>query len=525
MPWFCHDRFMSFTTIGDSRRTCHSPTTRVYRPKSTAMAWGKTVGVASWVDRLKADDQTLTSVTVFRGRLFGPSEAAEVCDALRSNTALREFYASGHAVDVETAGKFADMLTVNKTIQYICIGDASFGDEGVAALARGIASSASLRAVDLENKGMGDEGARALGAALGESKVTELNISHNDALTDAGLAAVCLGAAAGRTVTSLRVAGLSVGPESCAAVSKLLASSGGALRRLDATDAKMDPGGIMALGVALRDDGGERSGSLDELVLDGTRLGDDGAAALAGARGRGGGEGDARGGMGVLSLSIQGCEIGEAGVSAIASTPRAPGGVLLETLNLRGNKAGDAGATAIAAAIAGEGPTGGESAFSALKTIDVGANGLGAAGAVELIRHSGPVENMSLFGNEAVGDDGAVAMVGAVQTGAGGRGLRILDIGGCGIGEVGMLALCDGLIDHPTDVFPALETLVVGGNPGAVGDAWEAALERLRQARSTLDVAWRAADAGDSQDQDQQKNELLDQYKQQQQELPPPSTP
>ena len=86
------------------------------------MAWGKTVGVASWVDRLKADDQTLTSVTVFRGRLFGPSEAAEVCDALRSNTALREFYASGHAVDVETAGKFADMLTVNKTIQYICIG-------------------------------------------------------------------------------------------------------------------------------------------------------------------------------------------------------------------------------------------------------------------------------------------------------------------------------------------------------------------------------------------------------------------
>ena len=103
------------------------------------MAWGKTVGVASWVDRLKADDQTLTSVTVFRGRLFGPAEAAEVCDALRSNTALREFYASGHAMDVDTAGKFSDMLAVNETIESICIGDASFGDDGVAALARGIA--------------------------------------------------------------------------------------------------------------------------------------------------------------------------------------------------------------------------------------------------------------------------------------------------------------------------------------------------------------------------------------------------
>lgn len=494
-------------------------TTRV---PTDIMAWGKTVGVASWVDRLKADDQTLTSVTVFRGRLFGPAEAAEVCDALRSNTALREFYASGHAMDVDTAGKFSDMLAVNKTIESICIGDASFGDDGVAALARGIASSASLRAVDLENKGMGDEGATALGAALAKSKVIELNVSRNDALTDAGLAAVCLGAAAGRTVTSLRVAGLSVGPKSVAAVSKFLASSGGSLRRMDATDVQIDPDVIVALGVALRDDGGEGSGSLDELVLDGTQLGDDGATALAGgARGR---EGDEGGGMGVLSMSMQGCGIGEAGVSAIASTPRASRGVLVKTLNLRGNKAGDVGANALAAAIADEGPAGGESAFSTLKTLDVGANRLGAAGAVELIRHSGPVENLSLFGNEAVGDNGAVAMVDAVRTGAGGQRLRVLDIGGCGIGEEGMTTLCDALIDHPTEVFPVLETLVVGGNPGAVGDAWEAVLEKLRQARPTLDVAWRAADAGDSQEQHQQKNKLLEQYKQQQ-ELPFPSTP
>ena len=154
----------------------------------------------------------------------------------------------------------------------------------------------------------------------------------------------------------------------------------------------------------------------------------------------------------------------------------------------------------------------------------MGANRLSAAGAVELIRHSGPVENLSLFGNEAVGDNGAVAMVDAVRTGTGGRRLRVLDIGGCGIGEEGMTTLCDALIDHPTEVFPVLETLVVGGNPGAVGDAWEAALEKLRQARPTLDVAWRAADAGDSQEQHQQKNKLLEQYKQQQ-ELPPPSTP
>ena len=67
------------------------------------MAWGKTVGVASWVERLKTNDPSLTSVTVFRGRLFGASEAAEVCAALRTNAHLAELYASGHAVDAATA--------------------------------------------------------------------------------------------------------------------------------------------------------------------------------------------------------------------------------------------------------------------------------------------------------------------------------------------------------------------------------------------------------------------------------------
>ena len=36
------------------------------------MAWGNAVGVASWVDKLAKDDPSLTSVTVFRGRAFGP---------------------------------------------------------------------------------------------------------------------------------------------------------------------------------------------------------------------------------------------------------------------------------------------------------------------------------------------------------------------------------------------------------------------------------------------------------------------
>ena len=38
---------------------------------------------------------------------------------------------------------------------------------------------------------------------------------------------------------------------------------------------------------------------------------------------------------------------------------------------------------------------------------------------------------------------------------------------------------------------------MVGGNPGVQGDAWEVTLGRLRDVRPRLDVAWRAADAGE----------------------------
>ena len=130
------------------------------------MAWGKTVGVASWVERLKANDASLTSVTVFRGRLFGPDEAAAVSAALRTNTHLLELYASGHAMDAATAATLAEALAENTTLQSLCVGDDAFGDAGLAALAPGVAKSTSLRSLDLENKGIEAAGAHRAGGAL-----------------------------------------------------------------------------------------------------------------------------------------------------------------------------------------------------------------------------------------------------------------------------------------------------------------------------------------------------------------------
>ena len=202
------------------------------------MAWGKTVGVASWVERLKANDASLTSVTVFRGRLFGPDEAAAVSAALRTNTHLLELYASGHAMDAATAATLAEALAENTTLQSLCVGDDAFGDAGLAALAPGVAKSTSLRSLDLENKGIGDAGAAALGDALatarsgGHPSLRAINLSRNAALGPEGLAAVCAGAKTLANLQKLILRDLNASGVAADAVAELVASA----RRLAVLD-------------------------------------------------------------------------------------------------------------------------------------------------------------------------------------------------------------------------------------------------------------------------------------------------
>jgi hypothetical protein len=86
--------------------------------------------------------------------------------------------------------------------------------------------------------------------------------------------------------------------------------------------------------------------------------------------------------------------------------------------------------------------------------------------------------------------------------------LRSLDLGGCGADEAGLVAFADALASSAARL-PMLETLVVGGNPGTQGDAWEPALARLRESRPGLDVAWRAADAGENPETQEMQANLL----------------
>ena len=468
------------------------------------MAWGKTVGVASWVERLKANDASLTSVTVFRGRLFGPDEAAAVSAALRTNTHLLELYASGHAMDAATAATLAEALAENTTLQSLCVGDDAFGDAGLAALAPGVAKSASLRSLDLENKGVGDAGAAALGDALATARsggcpsLRAINLARNPKLGPEGVAAVCAGAKYVANLTKLILRELDARGVAADAVAELVASA----RRL----AVLDLSGA-TLDVAAGDIAKIRAGfnkrfeknqndesSLEDaaplaLELDGVRLGDDGAVALAGE--------DVRSFF-PARVSVRGCAVGADGARALARAC----GASTETLVLRDNALGDAGALAVAAALS-------STESSRLESLDLGCVGVGAAGAAAVARAARGVRDLSLFGNASMGNEGLMAFAGDdPETSRALSALRSLDLGGCGADEAGLVAFADALARDAARL-PMLETLVVGGNPGTQGDAWEPALARLRETRPGLDVAWRAADAGENPETQEMRANLL----------------
>lgn len=63
----------------------------------------------------------------------------DLCSALESNTCLTELHAASHKVSVEDAEAFARMLRDNRGLQQLSLGDSSFGDDAMIALAAGLA--------------------------------------------------------------------------------------------------------------------------------------------------------------------------------------------------------------------------------------------------------------------------------------------------------------------------------------------------------------------------------------------------
>lgn len=85
---------------------------------------------------------------------------------MAANTHLVELYASGHELEPAALTAIADAIGKSRTLRTVCIGNSSFGDDGTALLAEGLAGNTTLLHLDLENKSVGAEGASALSKAL-----------------------------------------------------------------------------------------------------------------------------------------------------------------------------------------------------------------------------------------------------------------------------------------------------------------------------------------------------------------------
>lgn len=55
-------------------------------------------------------------------------EVQQICAALKSNTVLKELYASGHGMTLETAGLLGAMLASNTSLVSLCVGNDTLGD-------------------------------------------------------------------------------------------------------------------------------------------------------------------------------------------------------------------------------------------------------------------------------------------------------------------------------------------------------------------------------------------------------------
>jgi len=72
-------------------------------------------------------------------------------------------------------------------LQSLCLSPLVIDDDGMTALADGLASLQSLKSLDLSFNDIGDEGLQALAASLANSDLEKLDVSCNDSFSDIGL--------------------------------------------------------------------------------------------------------------------------------------------------------------------------------------------------------------------------------------------------------------------------------------------------------------------------------------------------
>lgn len=135
--------------------------------------------------------------------------------------------ASGHALSIPALRAFSSVLTKNKSLRKLGLGDENLGDDNAAILFEGLGhEDCELQTLEMDVKGLGPLGAAALGKAmLTNKRLLKLNLARNMLLDD-GVRSLCEGIRKGE----------------------------GCLREMDLTEVNVGDAGVEALSALLKED-------------------------------------------------------------------------------------------------------------------------------------------------------------------------------------------------------------------------------------------------------------------------------
>ena len=404
------------------------------------------------------------------------SEGAAALAGGRALSALRVLVLAGNGIGPAGGAAIAE---AGLSLRALDLAD----NDLQAAGARALASSAALDALerlDLRGNGLGSDGVGALAVSRTLARLVDLDLGHNG-IGPSGAAALALSPNVGR-LRSLSLAQNTLGVQG---IELLLASNRfEALERLDVSSNEFGPTGAMVLASS------PFARRLKALHLGDNGLGDAGLAALLGAHHL----------SGLRRLGVAQNGLTAAGVALLAGAPPE-----LEALDLSANPLGEAGGRALAGALAktrvselaargcGLGGDGVSELLRAaggrLTSLDVGANGLDAAGTAAL---AGTPEASALLRLDLSGNPLGAPGVEALTRAPAAKGLRDLALDACGLADADAPALVRAL-----DALPTLQTLGLRDNGLGPATASALAASPLSARLGRLELAHnRLGDAG-----------------------------
>lgn len=410
--------------------------------------------------QLIENNPQLVSAVLVPPKRFNDDDARDICDALEVNSVCRELIASGHPLSEESCKRLARMLSTNKTLQMLSVGESSLGDLACL-LFEGLAQNPSLTSLDLEHKGLTLKACQALGKALKDRKqnlkqaasLCHLRLSRNPSLGAALVEGVEFEAP-----KELLLSECSLTPAHAKSLG-LWASRGVEDLNLR-SNSSFGGDGVDTFLRTLLPTKGAPPPPLQKLRLDHCSIGDDGLEAIADALQRG---------LELEDLWVEHCEVTLAGCEFLRD------GMLgrrrLRTLSVRANVIGDEGCTLLA---------------PCADNIDLSATNLSG----QILSTLGKLDlsSLELFSNPSLGPS-VSTWCSALDTAEWQR-LEYLDLSGCGLQTTGFECVLNTLMQKPT-LMPNLKTLLIGANDVKEDDSACDLVDRLCESREgKLTIKW-----------------------------------